>query len=106
MKAFGISTARRSPLLPEVPTMAEAGIAGFEFGNWHGLFAPAATPPSIVQLFYREVARILAEPETREVVIARGSEIIASSPAEFAASLTSDIKRYRAIMAAAGLQPQ
>jgi len=106
MKALGISTARRSPLLPDVPTMAEAGIAGFEFGNWHGLFAPAGTSPALVQTLYREVARILAEPETRELVIARGSEIIASAPADFAASLSADIKRYRAIMAAAGLQPQ
>lgn len=106
MKALGISTARRSTLLPEVPTMAEAGIAGFEFGNWHGLFAPAGTSPALVQTLYREVARILAEPETRELVIARGSEIIANSPAEFAASLAADIKRYRAIMAAAGMQPQ
>ncbi|MEO7727199.1 MAG: tripartite tricarboxylate transporter substrate-binding protein [Burkholderiales bacterium] len=106
MKALGISTARRSPLLPDVPTIAESGIAGFEFGNWHGLFAPAATPMAVVRTLYRDVARILADPEIRELVHARGSEIIANTPEEFAASLKSDIQRYRRIMAAAGIEAQ
>ena len=106
MKALGISTTRRSPLLPEVPTIAESGIAGFEFGNWHGLFAPAGTPRAIVRALHREVVRILRDPDIRELVQARGSEIIAGSPDEFAASLDSDIQRYRRIMLAAGLQPQ
>lgn len=106
MKALGISSARRSPLLPDVPTIAESGIAGFEFGNWHGLFAPAATPAVIVQRLYRDVARILADPAVRELVKARGSEIVASTPSAFAASLGADIARYRAIMLAAGIKPQ
>lgn len=106
MKALGITTVRRTPLLPELPTMMEAGLPNFEFGNWHGLFAPAGTSPALVQTLYKEVARILAEPETRELVIARGSEIVASTPAQFKATLAADIKRYRAIMAAAGLEQQ
>ena len=106
MKALGITTVRRTPLLPELPTMMEAGLPNFEFGNWHGLFAPAGTSPALVQTLYKEVARILAEPETRELVIARGSEIVASTPAEFKSTLAADIKRYRSIMAAAGLEQQ
>jgi tripartite-type tricarboxylate transporter receptor subunit TctC len=105
MRALGISSARRSPLLPNVPTIAESGIAGFEFGNWHGLFAPAGTPAGIVQRLYREVARILEDPAVRDLVHARGSEIVASTPEAFAASLTTDIARYRAIMLAAGIKP-
>jgi tripartite-type tricarboxylate transporter receptor subunit TctC len=106
MKALGISTARRAALLPDVPTMAEAGIANFEFGNWHGLFAPAGTPARIVDTLYAEVARILREPDVRDLVHARGSEIIASTPAEFAATLRADIPLYRRIMADAGIEPQ
>jgi tripartite-type tricarboxylate transporter receptor subunit TctC len=106
MKALGISTLKRSPLLPDVPTIAEAGVAGFEFGNWHGLFAPAGTPDAAVRMLNAHIIRIFADPEIRSLVVARGSEIIASSPAEFALSLKSDIQRYRRIMLAAGIQPQ
>ena len=106
MKALGISTLKRSPLLPDVPTIDEAGVAGFEFGNWHGLFAPAGTPERFVRRLHAQIVRIFDEREIRDLVQARGSEIIASSPEEFAASLRHDIQRYRGIMLAAGIQPQ
>jgi tripartite-type tricarboxylate transporter receptor subunit TctC len=106
MKALGISTVKRSPLLPDVPTIAEAGVAGFEFGNWHGLFAPAGTPDRIVRRLHQAVVRIFDDPEIRDLVHARGSEIIASTPEEFAATLKRDIERYRKIMLDAGIQPQ
>jgi tripartite-type tricarboxylate transporter receptor subunit TctC len=106
MKALGISTLKRSPLLPEVPTIDESGVAGFEFGNWHGLFAPAGTPERIVRRLHGQIVRIFEDREIREMVQARGSEIIANSPEEFAASLRRDIQRYRGIMMAAGIQPQ
>jgi tripartite-type tricarboxylate transporter receptor subunit TctC len=106
MKALGISTLKRSPLLPDVPTIDEAGVAGFEFGNWHGLFVPAGTPERFVRILHGQIVRIFEDREIRDLVQARGSEIIASSPAEFAASLLRDIQRYRAIMIAAGIQPQ
>jgi tripartite-type tricarboxylate transporter receptor subunit TctC len=92
--------------LPDVPTVSESGVAGFEFGNWHGLFVPAGTPEPIVRTLHAHIVRIFADPEIRNLVIARGSEIIAGSPAEFALSLKSDIQRYRGIMLAAGIQPQ
>jgi tripartite-type tricarboxylate transporter receptor subunit TctC len=106
MKALGISTARRSPLLPDVPTIAEAGVAGFEFGNWHGLFAPAGTAERTVRRLHEAVVRILEDQEIADLVHARGSEIIASTPAEFAAMIKRDIERYRRIMRDAGIQPQ
>ena len=106
MKALGISTLQRSPLLPEVPTIDESGVAGFEFGNWHGLFAPAGTPERIVRRLHGQIVRIFEDREIRDLVHARGSEIIANSPAEFAASLKRDIQRYRGIMMAAGIHPQ
>ena len=106
MKALGISTARRSPLLPDVPTIAEAGVAGFEFGNWHGLFAPAGTPDRIVRRLHQAVVRIFSDREIIDLVHVRGSEIIASTPEEFAVMLKHDIERYRRIMLDAGIQPQ
>ena len=103
MKALGVSTAKRVPLLPDVPTIAESGLPGFEFGNWHGLFVPAGTPDRIVRRLHKEVVRIFESKEIRDLVINRGSDIIASSPEEFAAKLKSDVPRFRQIMAQTGL---
>jgi len=91
------------PLLPDVPTIAESGLPGFEFGNWHGLFVPAGTPDRIVRRLHKEVVRIFESKEIRDIVISRGSDIIASSPEEFAAKLQADVPRFRKIMAQAGL---
>ena len=106
MKVFGVTTASRSPLLPDAPTIAESGVEGYEFGNWHGLFAPAGTPDRFVRLLHREIVRIFGKREIRELVIARGSEIIAGTPDELAAKLKRDIPKYKKIMAEAGIQPQ
>ena len=103
MKALGVSTAKRVPLLPEVPTIAESGLPGFEFGNWHGLFVPAGTPDRIVRRLHKEVVRIFEGKEIRDIVVSRGSDIIASSPEEFAAKLKADVPRFRKIMAETGL---
>jgi len=106
MKVYGVTTAKRSPLLPDVPTIAEQGVPGYEFGNWHALFAPAGTPDRYVRELYRAVVQILQRPDVRDVVLARGNEIIASTPEELAAKLQRDIPRYRKIMADSGIKPQ
>ena len=106
MKVFGVTTARRSPMLPDVPTIAESGVEGYEFGNWHALFAPAGTPDRLVRVLHREVVRIFQKQGIRDIVIARGSEIIAGTPEELAAKLKRDIPKYQKLMAAAGIQPQ
>jgi tripartite-type tricarboxylate transporter receptor subunit TctC len=106
MKVYGVTTAKRSPMLPEVPTIEEQGLEGYEFGNWHALFAPAGTPDAYVRRLNAIVVGILHKPETREIVANRGSEIIAGSPEELAAVLKRDIPKYRKIMAQAGIKPQ
>ena len=106
MKVYGVTTAKRSPMLPDVPTIQEQGLDGYEFGNWHALFAPAGTPDAYVRTLHKIVVAILQKPETRDIVANRGSEIIAGSPEELAALLKRDIPKYRKIMAQAGIQPQ
>lgn len=106
MKIYGVTTAKRSNLLPDTPTMQEQGLQGYEFGNWHGLLALTRTPDKVVRKLHREVVRILESKEIRDIVLARGNEIIANSPEEFAARLKRDVPRYKKIMAEAGIQPQ
>jgi tripartite-type tricarboxylate transporter receptor subunit TctC len=106
MKVYGVTTAKRSPMLPDVPTMQEQGLEGYEFGNWHALLAPKGTPDKVVRTIHREAVRILQTKETRDIVALRGNEIIGNSPEDFAARLERDIPRYRKIMAEAGIRPQ
>lgn len=106
MKAYGVTTTKRSVLLPDVPTITETGVENFAYGNWHALFAPRGTPDRIVRLLHKEVVRILELPETRELVANRGNEIIAGSPEELAAVLKREIPRTQKLLSAAGVQPQ
>ncbi len=106
MKVYGVTTAKRSPLLPEVPTIAESGLEGYEFGNWHALFAPKGTPDKRVRLLNKAIVQIFEKPEIRDLVLARGSEIIAGSPEELAETLKRDIPKYKKLMVEAGIVPQ
>ena len=106
MKIYGVTTAKRSNLLPDVPTIQEQGLEGYEFGNWHGLLAPKGTPDNIVREVHREAVRILRTKEMQDLVLARGNEVIANSPEEFAAKLKRDVPRYRKIITESGIEIQ
>jgi tripartite-type tricarboxylate transporter receptor subunit TctC len=106
MRVFGVTNAKRSNLMPDVPTIREQGIEGYEFGNWHGLLAPAGTPDRFVRDVHREVVRILNTKEVQDLVLSRGNEIIANTPEEFAAKLKREVPRYRKIIADSGIEVQ
>ena len=101
--ALAVSTATRSPALPEVPTVAEAGVAGFDFDTWYGLFAPAATPRPIIRQVSAEVAKALALPEVKAQLATRGAVPRPSTPEEFDAFVRSEIEKMASIVKAAGL---
>ena len=103
LKALGVTSAKRIALLPNVPTIAESGLAGYDFEIWHGLFAPARTPDTIVHTLYLQVARTLNAPEIRERVNAQGFEIVANTPAQFAGLVKREIEKYRRIITDAGI---
>jgi tripartite-type tricarboxylate transporter receptor subunit TctC len=106
MKVYGVTNAKRSNLMPDVPTIREQGVEGYEFGNWHGLLAPAGTPDKFVRDVHREVVRILNTKEVQDLVLSRGNEIIANTPEEFAAKLKREVPRYRKIIAESGIEVQ
>lgn len=104
LRALAITSARRSPIVPDVPTIAESGLPGFEQSAWHGLFAPAGTPQAVVGKLHDEAVRVLRLPEITERLAAQGVDVVASSPAEFAAFIKQDVAKYAKLVKTAGIR--
>jgi tripartite-type tricarboxylate transporter receptor subunit TctC len=98
LRAVGVTSDQRSPALPEVPTLAETGLPGFNTGSWIGILAPAGTPKDVVEKIARDVKEALTSPEVRDPMIAQGATPVGGTPAEFAALIESDRKRYGQII--------
>jgi len=103
--ALGVSTARRSTLLPEVPTIAEAGVAGFDFPIWYGIWAPAGTPTGVVDKLSKDIARVLAGPELRDWIAKHGGEPISMTQPEFVRFVQSESDGAARLIKAAGIKP-
>ncbi len=106
LRTLGVSSLKRAPIVPEVPTIAESGYPGFEAIVWFGLFAPTGTSPDIVRKISEDTARILATPAMRELLAGQGTEIVASSPAAFATRVSSEIVKWRKVIQDAGIKPE
>jgi len=104
--ALGLSSARRSSLLPDVPTIAETGLGGFEDTIWYGMWAPAATSTEVVNKLSKDVARALATPDVRDRLTKLGAEPMNMTPAEFARFVRSEIDGAVRVVKAAGITPQ
>ncbi len=106
MRALGVTTATRTQALPDVPTVAEEGLPGYESMQWVGLLAPAGTPREIIARLHKEAIAILRRSETKERFASFGSEVVASSPEEFAVFLKAEIVKWAKVAKAAGIQPE
>jgi tripartite-type tricarboxylate transporter receptor subunit TctC len=104
MKAFGVTSAQRSPVLPDVPTIAEQGLPGYDFQIWHGLFAPRGTPDKVVRDVNREAVAALQAPEIKERFNALGFVIIGNTPDEFAAVIKSEVAKFRKVIQESGIK--
>jgi tripartite-type tricarboxylate transporter receptor subunit TctC len=102
VKALGVTVGRRLETIPDVPTLVEAGLAGYEANSWQSLVAPANLPASIVTALNKALTAVLAEPATREHFLRLGMQPMASTPQEFAAYLRSEITKWAPIIKAAG----
>ena len=102
LKALAVTTAQRSPLVPELPTMAEAGLPGFDISTWYGLFAPAGTPTAIVAKWNADVTRILNSPDVRARLVADGAEPSPNTPEQFAQMIARELSKYARIVKASG----
>jgi len=104
LRAFAVTSIKRSAVAPDLPTFAESGYPGFEAVPWFGLMAPAGTPPDIIDKVYRETVKDLALPDVRKAMGDQGLDIIGNSPAEFAAVLKSEIPQWAKIIKEAGIK--
>lgn len=104
LRALAVTSRRRSPLLPDVPTMSELGIPGFEFGGWFGIVAPAHTPKAIVDELNRDVNQILLMPDVQAKL--PGTEVLGGTPKQFAAFIASEIAKWRKVIRSINLQAE
>ena len=106
LKLLAVTGAQRAAQVPNVPTVAESGLEGYDFNLWYGLFLPAKTPPATVQALYREAARIIALPEVRERLVATGHDVIGSTPEQFGDKVRRDAEKYRKIILESNMQQE
>ena len=104
LRALGVTTAKRTVAAPDLPTIAEAGLPGYEQSAWHGLLAPVGTPEAVIAKLNAEVNRLLRSPDVVERFAVQGFEAIGGSPAEFAAFIRQDVAKYAKLVKAAGIR--
>ena len=106
LRALGVSGTRRMPTMPDVPTLAEAGVPGYEFTTWHGLWAPKNTPRPIVALLNDRVRKAMTTPDQQKRFQDRGLDIIASTPEDFAAHVSSEHKKWGRVIRERGMKAE
>jgi tripartite-type tricarboxylate transporter receptor subunit TctC len=102
VKALAVTTSKRSALAPELPTIAESGLPGFDINTWFGIFVPAATSREVVERLHAEFTRALAAPDVRERMLNLGAEPVGSTPEEFAVYIRSEAAKYARVIKASG----
>ena len=106
LRALGVTSARRSPLMKDVPAIAEAGLKGYETSTWHGILAPASTSQEIVVKLNAEIARILVQPAVKERLVGQGLDPVGGTPEQFAAYLKTEIAKWAVVVKASGARPE
>ena len=104
--ALGVTTKQRASALPDVPSIQEAGVPGFEVAGWYGIIGPAGMPQAVVARLNREINAILNAPEMRDQLSKRGADPRTGTPEEFGAAMANDMKKWQKVVAAAGIKPQ
>jgi len=106
LRALAITSKTRSPLFPDLPTMAESGVPGFEVQNWQGLVAPAGTPAALIKLLNETTSKALADPTIREQMLGQGNELGGDTPEQFASFIKSEADRWGKLVKSANIKPE
>ena len=102
LRALAVTTAKRSAVAPDVPTLAESGLVGFEVGSWQGVFAPAGTPPEIVKRLNTEIVKIINMPDVREKLLALGAEPVGDTSEQFTAYVKTEVVKWSDVVKKSG----
>jgi tripartite-type tricarboxylate transporter receptor subunit TctC len=106
IRAIGVSISQRSAALPNVPTIAEAGLPGYYAASWYGLLLPAGTPKNNIDILAKEIGTIMRVPEVKEKMLAQGFEPVGDTPAQFAKFISEEIPRWEKVVKKAGIKPE
>jgi tripartite-type tricarboxylate transporter receptor subunit TctC len=106
VRAMGVTTLKRSPAAPDIPSLSEAGLTGYDVSTWHGLVAPAGTPAAVISRLHDEVVKALASPAVQKAFADAGITPVSSSPREFTAFTQAEILKWRDVVKAAHVPPQ
>jgi tripartite-type tricarboxylate transporter receptor subunit TctC len=106
IRAIAVTTAKRAPLVPDLPTIAETGLKGFEANNWYGVVVPAKTPRAIINRLNKDVATALTVPATKELLFKQGLDVAPDSPEAFGAYIKSETVKWAKVIKAAGLKAE
>jgi len=104
IKALAVTGARRSPLIPDVPTVQEAGVPGYEASAWHAVLAPRGTPQPVIQTLYTAIAKVLADPQLKARLAQDGIEAVGSEPQAFGQALNAEIDKWQKVVEDAGIK--
>lgn len=104
IKALGVSTLKRSALVPQIPTISESGVPGYDFSLWYGIFAAGATPAAVVAQINRDIVHVLSEGAVKEKMRTYGFDISGNSPKEFASEVVADYKKWADVVKSVGLE--
>jgi tripartite-type tricarboxylate transporter receptor subunit TctC len=106
LRALGVGARKRSPILADVPTIAEAGVPGYECANWIGIVAPAGTPAVIVEKLHQEISAVLDLPDVQQRLAAQGAEAVRMSPAEFGDFMLAEMSKWERVVKEGGIKPE
>ena len=104
VRVLGIAMPERLRSMPDMPTVAEQGLPGYEMSTWYGIFAPAGSPPEAIEKLGAEIRRAVADPKVREQIVAQGIEPVSSTPAEFRAFVNSELEKWAKVVKAAAIR--
>lgn len=104
LRALGITSAKRSPAIPEVPTLAESGVPGYEFTTWHGLLAPAGLPKAVLSKLSENLRKVMRAPDLSERFTREGVDIVASTPEQFSQHLKSELQKWSKLVKERGMR--
>jgi tripartite-type tricarboxylate transporter receptor subunit TctC len=106
LRGLGVTSKERSSVMPEVPTIAESGLPGYESTTWYGMLAPAGTPATIVRTLHDQMVAVLKLEDIREKLLVQGLEPVGNTPTEFSSIIASELTKWRKVVAAAGMKAE